>query len=115
MSDYYRPADAVLQERLAASPLFGAPLARPTDPATSHAAAARVTTFRGEHRRKILEALAAGPAGQSGIAERAGLTVAQVSKRLGEMRRDGEIERCGETRSAAGGREAAYRITAASR
>lgn len=92
-------------------PLFAA--ARRTDPPTSHAAAARVPAFRGGHHAAILEALAAGPAGQSEIAVRTGLTVAQVSKRLGELRRDGVIERDGETTSASGGREASYRIVGA--
>ena len=100
MSDYYAPPEKAL-------PLFA--LARTTDPPTSHAAAKRAPAFKGEHQRRILEALTAGPAGQSVIAERTGLTVAQVSKRLGEMRRDGAIERCGECRSASGGREAEYR------
>jgi predicted Rossmann fold nucleotide-binding protein DprA/Smf involved in DNA uptake len=87
-------------------PLFAA--VRRTDPATSHAAAKRAPAS--EHCRRILEALVAGPAGQSGIAERTGLTVAQVSKRLCELRRGGLVERDGETRSASGGREARYRV-----
>jgi DNA-binding MarR family transcriptional regulator len=87
-------------------PLFAA---RRTDPPTSHAAAARVQAFKGQHATAILEALAAGPAGQSAIAERTGLSVAQVSKRLSELRRAGLIERDGETRSASAGREARYR------
>jgi len=90
-------------------PLFAA-AARRTDPPTSHAAAKRAPVS--EHGRRILEALAAGPAGQSGIAERTGLSVAQVSKRLCELRRGGLVERDGETRSASGGREARYRRTA---
>jgi DNA-binding IclR family transcriptional regulator len=58
----------------------------------------------------ILDALAAGPAGQSEIASRTGLTVAAVSKRLSGLRNDAHIERCGECRSATGGREAMYRL-----
>lgn len=108
MSDYYRPADAVLQERLAATPLFGG-LARPTDPATSHEAAAKAKTFAGDHRARILAAFEAGPAGQTELARRTGLTVAAVSRRLGELARAGLIVREGEARSASGGREAAYR------
>jgi predicted Rossmann fold nucleotide-binding protein DprA/Smf involved in DNA uptake len=100
VSDYY-----------AEPPLFAA--ARRTDPPTSHAAAARVQSFKGQHHAAILEALAAGPAGQSAIAARTGLSIAQVSKRLGELRRAGAIERDGETRSASGGREARYRIVGA--
>ncbi len=99
MSDYYPDCPG---------PLFA--LVRRTDPPTSHAAAARTRSFAGDHRRRILEALERGPAGQSGIAERTGLTIQQVSRRLGELRDDGAIERCGETRSASGGREAEYRI-----
>ena len=106
MSDYYAPPEKAL-------PLFA--MARTSDPPTSHAAAARAPSFAGKHRAAILEALAAGPAGQSVIAERTGLTIAQVSKRLGELRRYGAIERCGECRSASGGREAEYRVRPASR
>lgn len=103
MSDYYAAAEAVL-------PLWSA--ARKTDPPTSHAAAARSKKFRAGHAQRILEALAAGPAGQSEIAARTGMSVAAVSKRLPELRRDGAIERTG--REVAGG-ECEYRSTAASR
>jgi DNA-binding transcriptional ArsR family regulator len=92
-------------------PLFAA-AARRTDPPTSHAAAARVQAFRGQHAQAILEALAAGPAGQSDIAVRTGMSVAQVSKRLGELRRAGAIERDGETRSASGGTRGTVRVDA---
>jgi len=74
-------------------PIFAA--ARRDDPATSHKAAAAVPAIRGDHARRILEALAAGPAGQTAIAERSGLTVAQVSKRIHELRKVGVIERTG--------------------
>jgi DNA-binding Lrp family transcriptional regulator len=92
-------------------PLWAA--ARATDPQTSHAAAKRAPVS--EHCRRILDALAAGPAGQSGLAQRTGLSIAQVSKRLPDLRRAGLVERYGETVSASGGREAMYRITKASR
>lgn len=100
MSEYYSQSFG---------PLFD--LARRTDPPTSHAAAARVPQFRGKHHAAILAALDAGPAGQSELAVRTGLTLQQVSRRLGELRRDGQIERDGECRSASGGREARYRRT----
>ena len=74
-------------------PIFSA--ARRDDPATSHKAAAAVPKVRGDHARRILEALAAGPAGQTEIAERSGLTVAQVSKRIHELRKVGAIARTG--------------------
>lgn len=83
-------------------------MARPTDPPTSHAAAAKAVTFKGEHARRILDALAQGPAGQTEIAARAGMTVAQVSKRLKELREAGAIERTG--REVAAG-ECEYRRT----
>jgi len=96
MSDYYRqPADADL------GPLF-----RPSNPPTSAAAAAKVPAIRGEHAGKILAALEHGPAGQTEIARRSGLTVAQVSKRLHELRKTGAITRTG--REVAGG-ECEYR------
>ena len=74
-------------------PIFAA--ARRTDPETSKAAADRLPEIRGDHARRIVEALAAGPAGQTEIAERSGLTVAQVSKRIHELRKVGAIERTG--------------------
>jgi predicted Rossmann fold nucleotide-binding protein DprA/Smf involved in DNA uptake len=82
------------------------PLARRTDPETSHEAARRAPSS--EHRRLIVESLDRGPAGQTEIARRTGLTVAQVSKRLCELRRDGVIVRVGVAMSASGGREAMY-------
>lgn len=85
-------------------PLFAA--ARSSDPATSHAAARRAPV-RG-HCKLILEALAAGPAGQTEIAKRTGLTVAAVSKRLPELRRAGLVERTG--REVAAGEEEYRRV-----
>jgi len=82
-------------EAIAALPIFAQPRARPSDPPTSHAAAKRAAKTAGGHRDAIVEALAAGPAGQTEIARRAGLTVAQVSKRLKELRDGGRIERTG--------------------
>jgi predicted Rossmann fold nucleotide-binding protein DprA/Smf involved in DNA uptake len=108
MSDYY-------PQTIDYGPLFAPPRARATDPATSHAAAKRAASTAGGHREAIVEALAAGPAGQTEIARRAGLTVAAVSKRLKELRDAGRIERFGECRSGTGGREAMYRNTAALR
>lgn len=74
-------------------PLFAG--ARRTDPATSHAAAAKAVAFKGEHASRIIAALELGPAGQTEIAARAGMTVAQVSKRLKELREAGAIEKTG--------------------
>lgn len=95
-------------------PIFAA--ARPTDPPTSKAAAAQAHGLAADHRRRILAALEAGPAGQTEIAARAGLDKHQANKRLAEMRRAGLIEKTGRTVRNPGGRsEDEYRTTAASR
>jgi predicted ArsR family transcriptional regulator len=91
-----------------ALPLFAA--ARRSDPATSHAAAR--TAPVSEHQRLILEALAVGPAGASGIAARCGLSGHQVNKRLTELARTGRIVETGRTvRSASGRGEREWQIT----
>lgn len=103
MSDYY--LDVV--SRVADMPLF-----RATNPATSRAAAADTKTFRGEHHRLILEALADGPAGASGIAERCGLAAHQVNKRIHELAKAGSIVETGRVvRSASGRGEREWRAT----
>lgn len=81
-------------------PLFAA--ARRTDPATSHAAAR--TAPVSEHQRLIVDALAVGPAGASGIAERCGLSSHQVNKRLTELARAGRIVETGRTVRSGSGR-----------
>lgn len=92
-------------EAIESLPVFAK--ARRSDPVTSHAAARRAPV-RG-HRLRVLQALAAGPAGQTELAARTGLTVAAVSKRLSELRDAGLVERTG--RKVAGG-EHEYRRTA---
>jgi predicted Rossmann fold nucleotide-binding protein DprA/Smf involved in DNA uptake len=89
-------------------PLFA--LARRTDPATSRDAAARVPAFRGDHERRILEALTAGPAHRDEIAARAGMTRDEVWRRLAGLERRGTIERTGEQRRGVSGcRQAVWR------
>jgi DNA-binding MarR family transcriptional regulator len=91
-------------------PLFGA--ARASDPATSHAAAAKAGGLATRHQRQILAALLEGPAGASGIAARCGLLPHQVNKRLGEMGRAGLIETTGrDLVNATGRREREWRRT----
>ena len=103
MSDYYSTDVTRL-------PLFQKPAARTTDPATSHAAAAAFKGVAEDHRRRILEALRSGPAGQTEIARRAGLATHQAGKRLGEMGRAGLIETTGrELVNATGRREREWR------
>jgi len=94
MSDYYSTSVADL-------PLFKA---RAENPPTSHAAAARVSEFMGEQHARILDALAAGPAGASRIAERCGLNSHQVGKRLHELEVAGRIALTGRTVASASGR-----------
>lgn len=85
-------------------PLFAA--ARKTDPPTSHAAARQVESFRGEHERRILEALAAGPGTKDEIAARSGLSEQQVIRRIHALVRRGKVADTGITRSTASGRMA---------
>jgi predicted ArsR family transcriptional regulator len=106
VSDYY--LDVV--SRLADLPLFAA--ARKTDPPTSHAAAREAASFRGEHHTAILEALAHGPAGASGIAARCGLLPHQINKRLNELAKAGRIVATGRVVESASGRgEREWQIT----
>jgi predicted ArsR family transcriptional regulator len=99
------PADEAL-------PLFAA--ARRTDPATSHAAAK--TAPVSEHQRLIMDALAIGPAGASGIAARCGLLGHQVNKRLTELAKAGRIVETGRVVTSASGRgEREWQAAAASR
>lgn len=98
-------------EAIEALPLFAA--ARRTDPETSRAAAGGAAAFSGDHRERILAALAAGPAGKTEIGRRCGLTEQQVARRMHELRRAGLVDRTGrDVRSASGCREDEYRMTA---
>jgi len=92
------------------------PLFRQSNPATSRAAAEASKKFRGEHERRILEALELGPAHRDEIARRSGLEQSAVWRRLAALERRGEIERTGEVaRGESGMKQGVYRITAASR
>ncbi len=103
MSDYYAQAEDVL------------PLFRRTDPVTSKIAGTMAREFRGDHERRILEALAAGPGTKDEIAGRCGLTEQQVARRMHGLARAGLVETTGSTRPSASGRpERVYRATAAS-
>jgi hypothetical protein len=84
VSDYYPSTDAAM----ASLPLFAQ--ARRSDPPTSHAAAKRAPA-RG-HGRLVLEALKAGPAGQTEIGRRCRLLPHQVNKRLADLARIGLVE-----------------------
>ena len=60
--------------------------ARATDPATSHAAAARLPEFVGSHCARILACLERyGPQSKDEIAARTGLSGVQVARRLPDL------------------------------
>jgi predicted ArsR family transcriptional regulator len=104
MSDYY-------PDTLDTLPLF-----RRTDPVTSKLAGVAAREFKGDHERRILEALAAGPGTKDEIAGRCGLTEQQVARRMHGLARAGLVETTGATRPSASGRpERVYQATAASR
>lgn len=71
------------------------PLARRTDPATSHAAANRAAFIAPSQRNIIAAALAYEPGTVKMIADRTGLSQYAVSKRLPELERMGLIELTG--------------------
>jgi predicted ArsR family transcriptional regulator len=97
-------------EAIESLPIFSA--ARRDDPATSKAAAASSEEFKGDHAKRIVEALAAGPAGKTEIGSRSGLTEQQVARRMHELLRTGAVERTGRAvKSASGCPECEYRRT----
>jgi predicted ArsR family transcriptional regulator len=103
MSDYYSDSVADL------------PLFRRTDPVTSKIAGAMARECKGDHERRILEALGAGPGTKDEIASRCGLSEQQVARRMHGLARAGLVETTGTTRPSASGRpERVYQATAAS-
>jgi len=98
MSDYYSDSVADL------------PLFRRTDPVTSKIAGVAARELKGDHERRILEALAAGPGTKDEIAGRCGLSEQQVARRMHGLARAGLVETTGTTRPSASGRpERVYR------
>jgi predicted Rossmann fold nucleotide-binding protein DprA/Smf involved in DNA uptake len=79
-------------------------LARSSDPATSHAAAAQAGGLATRHQRQILAALLDGPAGASGIAARCGLLPHQIGKRINELAKAGRIVETGRVVTSSSGR-----------
>jgi predicted ArsR family transcriptional regulator len=80
--------------------------ARATDPATSHAAAARAGQFAGQHHAVILgDLVTRGPGTIHELAARTGLDHVAVARRMGELGKRGVIERTGTTRPSPSGRE----------
>jgi len=85
-------------------PLDTLPLFRRTDPVTSKLAGVAAREFKGDHERRILEALAAGPGTKDEIASRCGLSEQQVARRMHGLARAGLVETTGATRPSASGR-----------
>lgn len=81
------------------------PLARRSDPATSHLAAAQAGELQAAHQREILAALKLGPAGKSAIAARSGLDGHAVARRLPELQRKGLAKPTGRTVPSTSGRD----------
>jgi predicted ArsR family transcriptional regulator len=89
------------------------PRFRRTDPVTSKVAGTMAREFKGDHERRILEALSAGPGTKDEIAGRCGLTEQQVARRMHGLARAGMVEATGATRPSASGRpERVYRRAA---
>lgn len=87
--------------------LFDAPpMARSTDPGTSHAAAASAKALQGDHHRLILACLEQhGPASKDRIAALTRLNGTQVARRTVELQRAGQIEPTGTTATSTAGRQ----------
>jgi len=83
-------------------------LCRRDDPPTSKASAVNAQAFAGDHGKRIVAALAAGPGTKDEIAGRCGLTEQQVARRMHELRRRGLVVEVGEAVSPTGNREMRY-------
>jgi predicted ArsR family transcriptional regulator len=82
------------------------PLFRRTDPVTSQIAGDAAREFLGDHERRILEALAAGPGTKDELAARCGLTEQQVIRRRAGLLRSGRVVLTGDMRRTASGNPA---------
>lgn len=77
---------------------FDAPLARTSDPITSHAAANAAKDLQARHHRIILVCLKQhGALGKDGIAARTNLTGVAVARRMVELERAGLAKTTGRT------------------
>lgn len=81
------------------------PMARRTDPATSHMAAKQAKELAAKHARMILATLEAhGPLGVDGIAARCNITGHACGKRMSELERAGRVVLTGRTVPSTSGR-----------
>jgi len=67
------------------------PLARASDPPTSHEAAAGAARFASGHHRQILDALVDGPASKTQLARRTGIDGVAVARRISELLDHGKV------------------------
>ena len=85
--------------------VFDAPMARRSDPETSHIAAANAKQLQAQHHGIIVAALERhGSLGKDGIAARTGLTGVAVARRTAELLRAGLIRPTGKTVLSTAGR-----------
>ena len=84
---------------------FDIPLARNSDPSTSHAAADAAKELQARHHRIIVACLKEhGPLGKDGIAARTQLTGVAVARRMVELERSGLARLTGKTVQSTTGR-----------
>jgi len=85
---------------------FDTPLARSTDPSTSHGAADQAKALQAQHQRVIVACLLEhGPLGKDGIAARTRLTGVAVARRCTELERAGLIRDTGRKAKSTAGRD----------
>jgi predicted ArsR family transcriptional regulator len=84
--------------------LLNPPRARSTDPATSHAAARRVSEFGHAHAALIVSALGLRPMTMHEIAKATGLDGHAVARRLPELERSGHARPTDNLRRSPSGR-----------
>ena len=120
MTDLFGPsmteADRRAQELLDNETLFGKPVARSTDPHTSHEAARRMRPRAGTHRGRTLAAYDTARDGgltDFELSDLTGIQVSSIGVRRGELTRAGLLEDSGRTRpSPAGSPAIVWVITA---
>lgn len=81
------------------------PHARSSDPWTSHAAAAEINAFAGNHCEMILAELKRHSSTQHEIAAMTGLNFAQVNKRLSDLEHKGLARKTAQYRRGPSGRK----------
>lgn len=90
-------------------PRLPVPMARASDPPTSHKAGERAREFAPSQKEQILEALRLGPASKTEISRRTGLNDVAVARRCSELVKERKVLVMSEDgKSAAGNDERVY-------